>query len=159
MYKCYCTYKSVFSRSAVVLFCAAFMWRESAAGRTRPPERRPGKKQQRKVFFGRFSVLCLWSLMAAAGGDWYLVCLAVTGHPLRDRRSSWGLVQVGAVVVQQQLVTQRLQLWNRMVIELYEKELRWKTLSRFMLKIWSHEGEDTRTHSWSSTQHEDHKRL
>jgi len=47
-------------------------------------------------------------------GDRHLVCLSVTGHPLRDGRGIWGLIQVGVVIVQQQLITQSVQLWNQL---------------------------------------------
>ena len=42
----------------------------------------------------------------------YLVGLAVAGHSLRDGRGGRGLVQVRVVIVQQELVSQGVQLWR-----------------------------------------------
>lgn len=44
----------------------------------------------------------------------YLVCLAVTGDSFWNGWCSWGLIKVGAVIIEQQLITQRIQLWKQL---------------------------------------------
>lgn len=46
----------------------------------------------------------------------YLVGLAVTGDPLRNRRRRRGLVEVRAVVVEQQLIAQRIQFCKQLTL-------------------------------------------
>lgn len=48
MYKCYSTYKSVFSSSAAVFICFLFMWQESEGGRTHPRAHHPEHKRRKK---------------------------------------------------------------------------------------------------------------
>jgi len=87
---------------------------ESEEGRTHPPERHPETQKEQRLFMKALWIIVFKLLRKENERKApYPVGRLVAWHALWDGRSCRGIIQVGAVVIHQELVSQSVQLWGR----------------------------------------------